>query len=157
MDEKTAVITEKNGTYQIQNNGISEFALLGILECIIFEMKSASRQSSGVEQKTISARQEQISLEEPNEKHNNPIQKSKETETPQESKAAEPETKREIPQQSTVPDLRTRISNAIKAIRGLGTQIEDTDLSNLTDEELQSELKELTSQYKRLKSSKGNK
>lgn len=48
-----------------------------------------------------------------------------------------------------------RIGNAIKAIKGLGGDIEDTDLSNLTDEALQAELEELTNQYKRLKTSKG--
>ena len=31
MDEKTVVITERNGNYRIQNNGMSDFALLGIL------------------------------------------------------------------------------------------------------------------------------
>ncbi len=43
MDKKTVVITEKDGKYQIQNNGISEFALIGILESVVFDMKSAGR------------------------------------------------------------------------------------------------------------------
>lgn len=48
MNEKTVVITEKDGAFQIQNNGISELALLGILECIIFDMKSVSCRESSV-------------------------------------------------------------------------------------------------------------
>ncbi|MGI8494376.1 MAG: hypothetical protein ACR2L1_03545 [Pyrinomonadaceae bacterium] len=44
MDEKTVIITELDGRYKVENKGISEFALLGILECIVFDMKSAGRQ-----------------------------------------------------------------------------------------------------------------
>ena len=40
MTERTVVITERDGKYQVQNNGISELALVGILECIVFDMKS---------------------------------------------------------------------------------------------------------------------
>jgi Asp-tRNA(Asn)/Glu-tRNA(Gln) amidotransferase A subunit family amidase len=143
MNEKTVVITEKDGTYQIQNNGIPEFALLGILECIIFDMKSAGRRESRVEQKEAPTKQ------------NDPGPEQKEV--AQKFEVVQEEIKREAAQESTAPDIRTRINNAVKAIRGLGGRIEDTDLSNLTDKELQSELEELTEQYKRLKSSKANK
>lgn len=143
MDEKIVIITEKNGTYQVQNNGISDFALLGILECIVFEMKSVDRKKSVIEQKESSAERSD-SRREPTENVSQP-------------EAVRPETKREAVEESAAPEVRTRISNAIKAINALGGKIEETDLSNLTDEELQSELEELTSQYKRLKSSKANK
>ena len=162
MDEKTILITEHNCTYQVQNNGISEFALIGILECILFDLKSASRQASTTGHQKSPAEQNEADNRQP-EKHSDsppPHEEDKEIEEPKEIKiaedlkATEPKLKREAVQPST-PDLRTRISNAVKAIRGLGAQIEDTDLSNLTEEELQSELEELTGQYKRLKSSKG--
>lgn len=147
MNEKTAVITEKDGTYQIQNNGISEFALLGILECIVFDMKSTRRNETTVEQKESPAKQSDSN--------------SEQSETLEKSQEIQQKTKREAikeaVKESAAPDIRTRISNAIKAIRALGGRIEDTDLSNLTDEELQSELEELTEQYKRLKSSKAGK
>ncbi len=143
MNEKTVVITEKDGTFQIQNNGISEFALLGILECIIFDMKSVSRRESSVEQKEALTKQN-----DPNPEQNEAAQKSE---------AVQEEIKRKAAQESTAPGIRTRVNNAVKAIRGMGGRIEDTDLSNLTDVELQSELEELTEQYKRLKSSKANK
>jgi hypothetical protein len=143
MNEKTVVINEKDGTFQIQNNGISEFALLGILECIIFDMKSVSRRESSVEQKEALTKQN-----DPNPEQNEAAQKSE---------AVQEEIKREAAQESTAPGIRTRVNNAVKAIRGMGGRIEDTDLSNLTDVELQSELEELTEQYKRLKSSKANK
>ena len=129
MNDKTVVITDKDGQYEVENNGISEFALIGILECILFDMKTARSKELPVKQ----------------------------TEIRQESKEATEEPKKAVIQESKAPDLRTRISNAIKAIRGLGGNIEDTDLSNLTDEELQAELDELTNQYKRLKTTKGNK
>lgn len=166
MDEKTVLITEHKDTYQIQNNGISEFALIGILECIVFDLKSASRQLTNTER--------QESPDEQNETNNLPpakqndstqppekakeikeVSEIKETEITEDLKAVAPEPKREAAQLSAAPDLRTRIGNAVKAIRGLGAQIEDTNLSDLTEEELQSELEELTSQYKRLKNSKG--
>jgi hypothetical protein len=143
MNEKTVVITEKDGTYQIQNNGISEFALLGILECIVFDMKSTRRNESTIEQKESPTKQNDSN--------------SEQSETLEKSQEIQQETKREAVKESSAPDIRTRISNAVKAVRALGGRIEDTDLSNLTDEELQSELEELTEQYKRLKSSKANK
>ena len=143
MNEKTVVITEKDGTYQIQNNGISEFALLGILECIVFDMKSTRRNESTVEQKESLTKQDDNNLEQ--------------SETLEKSQEIQQETKREAVKESAAPDIRTRISNAIKAIRALGGRVEGTDLSNLTDEELQSELEDLTEQYKRLKSSKASK
>jgi len=33
------------GIYRVQNDGLSEFELIGILECLVFEMKSARRQT----------------------------------------------------------------------------------------------------------------
>jgi len=135
MSENTVVITESGGKYQIKNNGISEFALLGILECIVFEMTSTDRQQS------------------------------RKKETP----SVSPETVKEIPDtaetispepvvpKSNVLDLRTRIGNAVKAIKGLGGEVSDFDVANATDEELQGELEALTEQYKRLKNSKGTK
>ncbi len=53
MNEKTVVITEMNGKYRIENNGISEFALLGILECIVFDMKTAKREASDPEPESV--------------------------------------------------------------------------------------------------------
>ena len=140
MSEKTVIITESDGKYRIQNNGISEFALIGILECIVFDLKTAKRDSSP------DVKQEPA---EPKEV----VQKQKET--VQESIPA-PELNRENVSESKTPDLRTRISNAVKAIRSLGGEAEENvDRTNSTDEELQTELEELTNQYKRLKSSKG--
>jgi hypothetical protein len=129
MDDKTVIITEKDGQYEVENNGISEFALIGILECVLFDMKIARGKELSVKQ----------------------------TEIRQESRKVTEEPKKTVIQESKAPDLRTRISNAVKAIRGLGGKLEDTDLSSLTDEELQAELDELTNQYKRLKTTKGNK
>ena len=129
MDDKTVVITEKDGQYEVENNGISEFALIGILECILFDMKTAGS-------KELSIRQ---------------------TEVRQESGEVTEKPKKAAVLDSKAPELRTRISNAVKAIRELGGKLEDTDLSNLTDEEMQTELDQLTNQYKQLKITKGNK
>jgi ribosomal protein L29 len=129
MADKTVVITEKDKHYELENNGISEFALIGILECILFDLKTA--------------RSKELSV--------------KQTEIKQDLRETTEEAEKAVVQESKAPVLRTRISNAIRAIRGLGGNLEDTDLSNLTDEELQAELDELTNQYKRLKTTKGNK
>jgi Asp-tRNA(Asn)/Glu-tRNA(Gln) amidotransferase A subunit family amidase len=146
MDEKTVVITEQNGTYQIQNNGIADFTLLGILECIVFDMKSTNCRRSNVEQSTQKA-----FPAERNDRNREQIENASPPE------AVKQKTKREIVEESAAPDVRMRISNAVKAIKALGGNIEEIDLSNLTDQELQSELEELTSQYKRLKSLKASK
>jgi hypothetical protein len=129
MDDKTIVITEKDGQYEVENHGISDFALIGILECLLFALKSTNS-------KELSVRQVNPRIEP--------------------KKANEEPNKANI-QESKVSELRTRISNAIKAIRELGGNLEETDLDKLTDEELQAELNELTNQYKRLKNAKGNK
>jgi hypothetical protein len=106
-----------------------------------------------------SSAQLETTVSKPEEKRNETISKTEENETTGESKEivekAAADAKREVVEKVPAPDLRTRVGNAVKAIRGLGGQIEHTDLSSLTDEELQSELEELTEQYKRLKSSKG--
>ncbi len=61
-----------------------------------------------------------------------------------------------VAQPSNSPELRTRISNAVKATKSLGGEADDIDRGDATDEELQFELEELTNQYKRLKNSKGS-
>ncbi len=127
MSENTVVITERDGKYHINNNGISEFALLGILECIVFEMKTAKRQELSSKGESRAGNQEAVKETAPNE----------------------------IASKSNSPELRTRISNAVKAIRSLGGEAPDFAADNATDEELQEELQALTEQYKRLKNSKG--
>ncbi len=143
MNENTVIITECDGTYEIRNNGVSEFALLGILECIVFDMKSAGRRHAHSEPKKQDAVREEASIE-------------KQT-TDVEPKQTESETKGKAAPAPNTSDLRTRIGNAVKAIKAMGGKTEDADLSRLTDEELQSELEALTDQYKRLKNSKSAK
>ncbi len=136
MSENTVVITEKDGKYHINNNGISEFALLGILECIIFEMKSVKRQEL--------SSQELLSKEESTGNTQDAVKETAPNSISPESTASK----------SNAPELRTRISNAVKAIKSLGGEVPDFDAGNTTDEELQEELEALTEQYKRLKNSK---
>lgn len=133
MGERTVTVTERDGKYQVENTGIPEFALIGILECIIFEMKAARRQMPPVHQTESSV---------------------EEKAHPQERKEAAPEHDRKVAAESSPPDLRTRIGNAVKAIKGLGGEANDIDRSQATEEELQTELEDLTDQYKRLKISK---
>jgi hypothetical protein len=135
MSEKTVIITETaDGGYRIQNNGISEYALIGILECVVFDLKTAKRDASPIKTGEIVHEQKETVIE------STPV----------------PEPNRENVPESKTPDLRTRISNAVKAIRSLGGEVEENvDRTNATDKELQTELEELTNQYKRLKSSKG--
>ena len=133
MSGKTVVITEKDGKYLIQNNGISEFALLGILECVVYNLKTAKREEILSDTKSDT--------------------KAANTSAPIENK----ETVQKAVPESNAPELRTRISNAIKAIKDLGGQVPEFDTSKATDKELQEELEALTEQYKRLKSSKTSK
>jgi hypothetical protein len=131
--EKTIIITESEGKYRIQNTGLSEFDLIGILECIVFDMKSVRRQEI-FDKTTESSSSEDITKQ------------SEETTTGPKVETVRP---------PSSPDLWTRINNAVKAIKVLGGQADEGDQSNTTYEELQTELEELTNQYKRLKNSKG--
>ncbi len=137
MSEKTIIITELEGAYRVQNDGLSEFELIGILECLVFEMKSARRQALP-DKKTDTAA---VAITASQEITGQP------EEAPQ-------ETSKETVQSSAAPELRTRINNAVKAIKNLGGEVGDFNRSGATDEELQTELEELTNQYKRLKNSK---
>lgn len=157
MGENTVVITERDGKYAVQNNGIPEITLIGILECLVFEMKSVKRRKSEIEQKQSSAAEPGEIIPQTEGNREESSRKPGEDESIEKLKDSEPETKREVVEKTSAPDLRTRIGNAIRAIRELGAVIEDTDLSDLTEEELKTELEELTSQYKRLKTSKGAK
>ena len=137
MSEKTIVITESEGNYDVQNNGLSEFELIGILECIIFEMKSARQQSSSDKKADAAA-----TVATPEKITKQPEQ------IPQEAE-------KETVQLNVSTELRKRITNAVKAIKNLGGEVGDVNRSEATEEELQTELEELTNQYKRLKNLKG--
>jgi hypothetical protein len=139
MAKRTIVVTEVNGKYQVQSDGTSEFELLGILECIVFDIKSARHAETSVENRVENKVEDKVG--------NKEEQPAIQNEIVQESNRAAAES-------TASPDLRTRINNAVKAIGSLGGEITDTDRSNATDEELQAELDDLTIQYKRLKSSK---
>jgi hypothetical protein len=112
MSEKTVVIAETDDGYLIQNNGISDFALIGILECILFDMKTAHH----------AAKQTQTVTE-----SKEPVRESSLGGNLQ--REVTPEEKSEAA--SNTPDLRTRINNAVKAIKSLGGESEYTDLSTL--------------------------
>jgi hypothetical protein len=144
MSEKTVVITEKEGGYEIENNGISEFTLIGMLECILFDLKTAGRRRASTDN-TVAAvaaatvTEAPVHPEQENEKQT--IKDAGKEESADKNKGGSPE-------------LRTRIGNAVKAIKDLGGEVGSSDLTDATDEELQTELDELTNQYKRLKNSK---
>lgn len=125
-------ITESNGHYEIESGGVSDFALIGILECALFDLKN-NRASSSAQSKIP---QTATPIDEPAvEKLQIDVPKIEEIKT----------------QATIVPDVRTRIAKAMKAIKALGGQVESIDLDNATEEDLQTELEALTEQYKRLK------
>jgi hypothetical protein len=151
MSEKTVTIIERDSAYEIQNDGISEFALIGILECVLFDMKTARSEKPIVEKESAASTETNEIAQKPEESK----------EEPKKERDDKPDnTPDEIPQPKVVPpssspELRTRIANAVKAIKALGGEVDETgDRSGATEEELKTELEELTEQYKRLKSSK---
>lgn len=147
MSEKTIIITESEGGYSVQNDSLSELELIGIFECITFELKSARQhKASGKTTESPDATQE-------TQKH--PEEIAPEPKTIEKLKVIPSAVDKETIQSTASPELRTRISNAVKAIKNLGGEVGAINRSAATDEELQTELEELTSQYKRLKSSKG--
>ncbi len=143
MSEKTVVITEREGRYEIENNGISEFTLIGMLECILFELKTAGRRGASTDNTVaaVAAAVTEAPVHPEQENDNQTIKDAGKEESADKNKGGSPE-------------LRTRIGNAVKAIKDLGGEVGSSDLTDATDEELQTELDELTNQYKRLKNSK---
>lgn len=138
MNENTIVITENgSGGYRLENNGLSEFALVGILECVVFDLKSAAGK-----------------ITPPVDAENAPVEPIESAAAAAEAKRIEPEAENPLAAAAATPDLRQRIGNAVKAVRALGGEIEDMDLGKLSETELRTELEELTEQYKRLKNSK---
>jgi hypothetical protein len=132
MSESTVIITEKDGSYQIQNNGMSDFVLIGVLESIVFDLKKVNRRADAVAYNDTKIKEENIKEE---------TAKESVKETP-------------ILESADLSELRSRIGNALKAIKTLGGEVTDFDIDGATEEELQAELGALTDQYKRLKNSK---
>lgn len=129
------IITESDGTYELESDGVSDFALIGILECVLFDLKNKRATSKEIPAQTPVTSTVTAIEESAAEKLRIDVPKLEDIKT----------------QATVVPDIRTRISNAMKAIRSLGGQTESIDLDNATEEDLQSELEALTEQYKRLK------
>lgn len=122
-------ITESDGQYEIERGEVSDFELIGLLECVVFDLKNNRPRANSAVQKVAKPSVE------PSEEMKIDVPKLEDIKT----------------SATVVPDIRTRISNAVKAIKSLGGQIEDFDLNNATEDELQVELEALTEQYKRLK------
>ncbi len=158
MSENTVVITEMDGKYLIQNNGIADFALIGILECIVSDMKTISRKLEiPAEQKDTVPESKEMTPDK-----SQAVDKSQTVTEPAKEQKETPRPAVNPPQAdavivsnvASVPQLRTRIGNAVKAIKGLGGEAADVDRTTATDKELRTELEDLTNQYKRLKNSK---
>jgi len=43
MSEKQVLITERDGTYQLENEDFTNFELIGILECVLLDLKHDQR------------------------------------------------------------------------------------------------------------------
>lgn len=131
-------ITESNGTYELENDGISDYALIGLLECVVHDLKNkrAPSQESEVKAEVKLIEEIAATITEP---------------VVEEMKVDVPKFEDIKTQATVVPDIRIRITNAVKAIRSLSGQVEEIDLDKSTEEELQTELEALTDQYKRLK------
>lgn len=129
------IITESDGTYELESDGVSDFTLIGILECVLFDLKNKRTASKEVSTPSTPVQTAAPIEESAVEKLKIDVPKIEDIKTPA----------------TVVPDIRTRISNAMKAIRSLGGQTESIDLDNATEDDLQTELEALTEQYKRLK------
>ena len=153
MAENKIVITVDGNQYQIEINGISDFAVIGVLECILSDLKGINRKMDNVVVNNTS----EITIEPlPTENVTAPvIEKAGANEpiTPEIPNSPKPA---EQPQPKP-GDIKSRILKAREAIRGLKGKVDDLDLDKMTDEELQIEFDELTAQYKRLVNSQPKK
>lgn len=147
MGRNVIVITVDGNKYKVEKNGISDFALIGVLECVAADLKRISRQNEG----SLNREVEMIEPKDIAGGANSVVQDDMKSESAEagypgiSSKANEPIV--------APPDLKSRIIKAREAIRGLNGEVDNTDLSKMSDEELQEEFDALTAQYKRLKSS----
>jgi len=155
MAANVIVVTVDGNIYKIEKNGISDFALIGVLECILVDLKSVNRQGES----------SQIAKEVSTEEFEKPVDENPVSSEMSELSGPKTETElktSEVPDiESTTatateiptPDIKNRILNARATIRGLKGEVEESDLSIMTDDELQEEFEALTAQYKRLKNS----
>ena len=155
MGRNVIVITVEGNQYRVEKNGISDFALIGVLECLISDLKSNRRNLE------LNPAPKEVSVEEKSESSaekaivESPVREEEailETSVDLNDQKGEISQKQEITQTN---EIKNRITNARKAIRDLNGEVEETDLIGMTDEELQLEFDELTAQYKRLKNSQG--
>ena len=150
MSERSIVITQENGSYQIHSSLLNEYELLGLFEQIVFDLK---RSKPAALKSKLSA---SVPAAEPAATAENPpAQTAAEATVEKTEKPPEPAARIRGVTTAQAADLRTRIGNAIKAIRDLDGRVENINLNKMSDEEMQIELEELTEQYKRLKKSKG--
>ena len=167
MGTNVIVITVDGNLYKIEKNGISDFALIGVLECVLADLKAVNRKGEVKSApKTIENEGKPDSLKEDPiiEKKEGPVIEKEiehaETEVAvreEHSEVKQPVENAQVTFAAPPSDLKSRIIKARQAIRDLSGQVDDLDLSKMTDEELQTEFDELTAQYKRLKSSQAAK
>lgn len=145
MTVNKIIIFENNGTFEIERENLTDFSVIGILECVLFDLKFARTAKAEFSARPVPLNE----TVEKNSQNDESLGKNREDSSDSFRNA----------QENVVQnlDLKTRIGNAVKAIRGLGGNIEETDLTTFTEDELRTELEELTAQYKRLKISREKK
>ena len=153
MGSNVIVITVDGNKYKIEKNGISDFALIGVMECILTELKGTERKMENLPiVTTFEKKNESFQAE-------TPVAPENEKTEPTEAVKSEPakEAKHDEQIQSKPGDIKSRILKAREAIRGLKGKVDDLDLEKMNDEELHIEFDELTAQYKRLVNSQPRK
>ena len=152
MKRSVIVITVDGNQYKVERNGISDFALIGVLECLVSDLKSnrLNFESNPQPKDTRFEEKSEPSVEKAMVESKDIEQANLEPSVDLNDQKAETLQKQEANQTN---EIRNRITNARKAIRELNGEVEETDLNTMTDEELQTEFEELTNQYKRLKNS----
>lgn len=159
MGANVIVISVDGNKYKVEKNGISDFALIGVLECVLADMKAARRQQEGQSApKALSAPPADSPVNDP------PVNLAAEPSAPESgefsarpSNAVEEGIAVQSETSAATPDIRARILKAREAIRELKGEVDNSDLSKMSAEELQAEFDELSAQYRRLKNSKSAK
>jgi hypothetical protein len=140
MGTNVIVVTVDGNQYKIEKNGISDFALIGVLECILTDLKAVRRRSEGAPAPKEGTAGRKVNLPKENPLVEPVVESSKtemgvDQETSDLSKTDNPV----VSHETSTPDLRSRITKAREAIRGLNGEVQELDLSKMSDEELQLE------------------
>src|SRR5690349_11124476 len=125
MERSEIIITVEGNQYRVEKNGVSDFALIGVLECLIADLKSNRRnfESNPAPSET------QVVVKSESSAEKAIVEIPVKEEAVLETSFGLNDQKGEISQKQKTTqtnEIKNRITNARKAIRDLNGEVEET-------------------------------